>query len=102
MRLFRCTATILTSTTALFRSSSAFRHTPKIMTASTVVATAASRSLSSSTARAVARTALEEASKDGAFVRKDAAYRNWISKGKFPTLARDLPSSTSVGQSTND
>ena len=29
-----------------------------------------------------ARTALDELGKDGGFTRKEAAWRNWISKGK--------------------
>ena len=103
MRLFRFTAsatttTLLTTTTTtlLFRSltttttTTAFRYLPTTSTTTTAYYNSKHRmtnqqqSISSTkTARPVARTALEESGQDGAFVRKDAAYRNWIREGMY-------------------
>jgi len=71
--LFRYSTTLLTSTSTLLlrpTASAAFPIIHKNM----------ARSVSSTTARPAARTALDEHGKDGAFVRKDSAYRNWIVK----------------------
>ena len=77
MRLFRYTL-LTTTTTTLLRSTTTAAFRPLLATA-----TAHNNIMtrSSTTKLAVARTALEEMGKDGAFVRKDAAHRNWIRNG---------------------
>lgn len=73
IRLVRYTTFLTSTTVSLFRTA-AFSATSTAMT---------SRSVSSARpATTAARTALEESGKDGAFVRKDSAYRDWVTRGE--------------------
>jgi len=80
--LFRY-STLLTSTSTLFLRPTASTAFPIINMARTASSSSPPPpSSQTTTTRSAARTALDEHGTDGAFVRKDSAYRNWIVKGK--------------------
>lgn len=86
-RYYAITTSILATTTYSTTTCLAFAlRTPTALTkTTTTTGLTMTTAAASATTNAAVRTALDESAKDGAFVRKDSAYRNWISKGTLHT-----------------